>query len=430
MSEQIKIVETKNWKGRAAAGLLIVVALVFGWFSISWQLGNMFAALTPSNQPNARSIADFAHGLSPRDPITNWLKGNIEKDAFTQQSLENAVKNFEEAVRYAPDDYRYWLELGRAYEQVENFEKAEKAFQRAVAIAPNYSNVHWQIGNFYLRRGRDAEAFAGLGRSAETSAVYREQVFSVVWDYYEKDKTKLEQLAGGKPDMRAGLAKFYAAKELPEDSLRIWNTLSEEDKTRNQDIARLIAQALYDKRFFRSSIEFIRQLGIEPQAQGGTVQNGGFEAPIAADAKEAFFGWIYTRKERVEINTDPMKKKEGNKSLRFTFNGFTGIEIKNFLQIVTVESNKKYRLNFWLKTENLKSAGTPGIEIVNANDEKIIKAVVPFPSGTQDWTLTSIEFTSPPNAEAVAIRLDRGYCGDACPIVGTFWVDDFKLEAL
>lgn len=431
MSEQIKIIETNNWKGRVAAVLLGIAAIIFGWFSISWQLGNMFAALTPANQPNAKAIADFAHGLSPRDPITNWLKANVEKDTFTPQSLENAVKHYEEAVRYAPDDYRYWLELGRAYEQVENFDKAEKAFQRTVAIAPNYSNVHWQIGNYYLRRGREEDAFRSLGKSAESSPVYREQVFSVVWDYYEKDKSKLEQVAEGKSDMRAGLAKFYAVRELPEDSLRIWNTLSEEDKTRNQDIARLIAQALYDKRFYRSAIEFIRQLGIEPQAQGGVVQNGGFEQPIAADAKDTFFSWRYNRKEKIEINTDPMKKKEGNKSLRFTFNGFTGIEIKNLLQIVTVESNKKYRLSYWLKTEDLKSGGTPLIEIVNANDEKIIpNNGAPFPSGTQDWTLMNIEFTTPPNAQAIAIRIDRAYCGDACPIVGTVWLDDFKLETL
>jgi tetratricopeptide (TPR) repeat protein len=430
VAEQVTIIETKNWKGRLCLGLLVIAALGFAWFSVSWQLGNMLAALTPANQPNARAIADFAHWLSPRDPITNWLKANVEKDTFTPQSMENAVADLEEAVRFAPFDYRYWVELGRTYEQTENYEKAEKAFLRAVEVAPNYSNVQWQLGNYYLRRGKDAEAFAALRSSAETSAVYREQVFSVVWDYYEKDKSKLEQLAGEKADMRAGLAKFYAAKELPEDSLRIWNTLSEEDKRRNQDIARLIAQALYDKRFYRSSIEFVRQLGIEPQAQAEIVQNGGFEAPLMADAKDSFFSWKITKKEKIEINPDPIKKKEGNKSLRVTFNGFTGVEVKNLLQIVAVEADKKYRLSFWLKTENLKSAGTPTLEIINANDEKIITTSPAFPGGTQDWEQVNIEFTTPPNAEAVALRFDRAYCGDACPIVGTFWVDDFKLEKI
>jgi hypothetical protein len=430
VTEQIKIIETKSWQGRLILALLIIAALVFAWLSISWQIGNLLASLTTVNDPNAKAAADLAHSISPRDPITNWLKANVEKDTFTSESMVNATADLQEAIRYAPEDYRYWLELGRAYEQTENYENAEKAFQRAVRLAPNYSNVQWHLGNFNLRRGNETEAFPALRRSAETSAVYREQVFSVVWDYFEKDKSKLEELTGDKPDMRAGLAKFYAAKELPEDSLRIWNTLREEEKASNQDIARLIAQALYDKRFYRSSIEFVRQLGIEPQAQAETVQNGGFEAPFATEPREVFFGWQYTKKDKIDVNTDPTKKKEGGKSLRFNFSGFTGIEIKNLQQIIAVEAGKKYRLSFWLKTDGLKSAGTPVLEIINANDEKIITTSPAFASGTNDWSPMTVEFTAPSTAEAVAIRFDRAYCGDACPIVGVFWVDDFKLERI
>jgi tetratricopeptide (TPR) repeat protein len=428
--EQIKIIEIKDWKGRLVLVAIVFVVLVFGWFAVRWQLGNMLAALTPTNDPNAKAIADFARASSPRDPITNWFKASVEKDDFTPESLAKSVEDLEQTVRYAPADFRYWLELGRAYEQTENYEKAEKAFMRSVSLAPNYSNVHWQLGNYYLRQGKEQEAFAELGKTADTSAVYREQVFSIIWEYYEKDTSKLEQLTKGKSDVRASLAKFYAAKERPEDSLRIWNTLSDEDKLRNQDVARLVAQALYDKRFYRSSIEFVRQLGIEPQAQPETVQNGGFEAPISADAKDAFFGWKLTKKEKIEVNTDPTKKKEGNKSLRVSFNGFSGVEIKNLSQIVTVEPNKKYRLNFWLKTDNLKSAGTPTLEIINANDEKIIMTSAAFPTGTSDWVPIAIEFTAPEKSEAVVIRFDRAYCGDACPIVGVFWVDDFRLEKI
>ena len=429
MAEQINIIETKTWKGRIILLAFVVTALTFAWFSVSWQLANMFAALTSTNDPNAKQIADLSKSLSPRDPITNWFKASIDNETFTAESLLKSVEGFEQTVRFARADYRYWLELGRVYEQTENYDKAEKAFQYAVSLAPNYSNVHWHQGNFYLRQGKEQEAFAELEKSAESSAIYREQVFSIIWEYYEKDTVKLEQLAKEKSDMRAGLAKFYAAKERPEDSLRIWNSLSEQDKMRNQDVARLIAQALYDKRFYRSSIEFIRQLGIEPQAQGETIQNGGFESPISAEAKEVFFGWKISKKEKIDINTDPTKKKEGNKSLRVTLNGFAGLELKNILQIVTVTPNKKYRLSFALKTENLKSAGTPTLEIVNAMDEKIITASAAFPDGTNEWTTITLDFTAPERSEAIVIRFDRAYCGDACPIVGTFWVDDFKLEA-
>jgi thioredoxin-like negative regulator of GroEL len=429
VTEQIKIIDTKNLKGRLLLLAMIIAGLVFAWFSVSWQLGNMFGSLTSPNDPNARPIADFAHSISPHDPMTNFFRASVEKGVFTPESLDKAIADLEEAIRNAPEDYRFWIELGRAHEQTENYEKAEKAFQRAVAIAPHYSNVHWYLGNFYLRRGREEEAFAELRRAADASAVYSEQVFSIVWDYYDKDKSKVDQLAGERGEIRANLARFYAAKGLPEDSLRIWNTISEEDKQRNQSVARVITQALYEKRNYRSAVEFVRQLGLEPEARAETIQNAGFETPIA-DATESFFGWKVNKKEKIDVNTDLMRKKEGTKSLRLTFNGFTGIEVKNVYQIVPIEANKKYRLSFWLKTENLRSAGTPTLEIVNANDDKFITASAAFPGGTQDWTLTSFDFSTPPNAEAVALRIDRVYCGDACPIVGVFWVDDFKLEKI
>ena len=48
MTEQIKIIEIKNWKGRLMLGVVFITAIVFAWLSISWQLGNMLAALTAS----------------------------------------------------------------------------------------------------------------------------------------------------------------------------------------------------------------------------------------------------------------------------------------------------------------------------------------------------------------------------------------------
>lgn len=430
MSEQIKIFETKDVKVRLALILLVVVAVLFGWFSIRWQLGNMFAALTQPNAPNSSKIAELAYNLSPRDPMTNWLKANVEKGKFSIEGLDKAVESLEETVRNAPFDYRYWVELGRGYEQVEKFEQAEKAFQQAVKLAPNYGFPRWQLGNFYLRRGRETEALAEFRQAAEASLFYREQVFGIVWDYFEKDTQKLEELAGEKPEVRVGLAKFYAAKGLASESLRVWDTLSPETKQKHLDIAKIITQALYEKGFYKSAVSFVHQLAIEPQAQFETVQNGGFESPIPEDAQKVYFNWKIVKLEKVDVKTDPLRKKEGNRSLRVSFNGYAGVEIKNIWQVVAVEAGRKYQLSFSLKTENLKSAGTPLFEIVNANDNKIVATGMAFPTETNDWINMKIEFTVPTNAEGILIRLDRAYCGDRCPIFGTFWIDDFKLHRL
>ena len=427
-TRQLKVFDTRQTPVRIGLILAVICALSFGWMAIRWQLGNMLAELSSLSDPNAKEAAQLAVKLAPDDALSNWRLADSTKDSQPGGS-STAVKDFENVVKLSPNDFRWWIELGRAHEQAENIENAEKAFMQAVNLAPNYSFPHWQLGNFYLRQNRSDEAFIELRKAAETNVIYRDQVLSIAWDFFDRDVSKLEQVAGDAPTVRAGLAKFYAVKERPEDSLRMWNTLSEEGKQANADAAKVIAQALYDKRFYRQAIEFVRQLGIEPDAQNQTFQNAGFEKPIG-DLKEAYFGWRISPMEKMEIKLDPTQKIEGSRSLRVTFNGYTNPSLYNIYQIVTVEPSARYRLSFRLRTENLKSGGTPELEIYNAIDEKSIVTSSSFPVGTNDWQQVKVDFTAPQNADAIGIRTIRAFCGSNCPIVGTFWYDDFKLEKL
>ena len=426
---QIEILDSRRLPVRVGLVVLILAALVFGWFGVRWQLGNMLAELTEPNDPNAREIAALALNLSPADPLTNWLFAGTRRNIFTPDAISATAKNYEQVARLSPNDHRWWVELGRAREQAEDAEAAEKAFRRAVEIAPNYTYPHWQIGNFYLRQNRSEEAFAELKKAAEANSAYRDQVFSIAWDFYDKDTARLDEIAGSSPPVRAGLAKFYAAKERARDSLRIWNTLSAEDKAANAVIAGVIAQAFYEKRIFRQSHEFVRELGTEPEARGETVQNGGFENPIG-DIKDTYFGWKRVPIEKVDFKLDPTQKREGSRSLRVSFTGYSEPTLVSLYQYVIVEPSVNYRLTFWLRTENLKSGGTPALEIYNANDDKIIVTSEPFPIGTKDWQQIKLEFTAPAEIEAVGIRTVRAFCGANCPIFGTFWYDDFKMERL
>jgi Carbohydrate binding domain len=419
--EQIKFIGSRNVSGRVFLAFAILLTLVFGWFSVSWMLGSMMAELASPSDFNAKETAQTALNFSPSDPLTNWLNATAAKDE------KIALQTYEKIVRISPNDYRWWIELGRSREQLEDFAGSEKAFLRAVEIAPNYSFPHWQIGNFYLRRGDEKKAFGEFQKAAAGSVEYRDQVFSTVWEFYDKDTSKIEQIVGDNPQAKASLAKFYAAKERTSDSLRIWNSLTAEQKQENQLYAELILQAFYEKKFYRTAVEFASGLGKEPEAKAETVQNGGFESPIK-DANETLFGWRFLPTEKFDVKLDSSSKKEGNRSLRLSFNGYANVEIKNLSQYVTVESGKRYRLVFWVRTENLKSAGTPNLEVVNANDDKVITSTNPFPTGTNDWQQMKLDFTAPTNAEAVELRTGRGFCGNNCPIVGTIWYDGFSIS--
>ncbi len=428
-NESLIIIASKGVPARIAIVFAVIAALLFGWFAVRWQLGFMLAELSSPTEPNAKAIGELAVDLSPGDPLANWFLLNVARNDNLVESEQSAVQSIEKVVRLAPYRFGWWAELGRAYEQSNQPEKAEKAFLRALELAPNYTFPRWHLGNFYLRSGNELNAFSEFKKAAENNSDYRDQVFSIAWEYYDHNPQKLEELAGTTPAVRAGLAKFYAVKEKPAESLKMWNSLNAEEKQENSEVAKVIAQGLFEKRFYRQAVEFVRDLGIEPNANAESIQNAGFEESFG-ETDYTYFNWRTSKIDKIDIKLDGTQKHGGNRSLRVSFSTYSGGIFYDTFQIATVVPSSKYVLSFWLKTADLKSGGMPNLEVVNANSEKIIAASEPFPSGTNDWRQIKIEFTAPEDAEAITIRTSRAYCGENCPIVGTFWYDDFQLQRI
>lgn len=429
MNDRLIVLPAKSAKARLLLLGVVVVTILCAWFAVRWQLGNMFANLTSPSQPGAGEIAEMSERLAPADPKPAWLSAATVKGNFSAESLEQSVGMFEKVVRLSPHDFRWWIELGRAYEQAEQPENAERAFARAVELAPTYTFPRWQFGNFYLRQNRTEEAFSELRKTTERSIVYREQVFSLAWDYFDKDPQKVEELAADAPDVRATLALFYAARGSADNALRIWNTLTEEQKPEHLETARRIARGLFEKHRFRESLAFSVQTGIDPEAQPGVITNGGFEKFIG-NAEDTLFGWRVLRSDgKIDILPDSSVKYEGVRSLRVAFKGYAKAELQNVVQFVAVEPGARYRLSFMVRTDNLRSGGPPMVQVIGGPENVGIAASEPFRLGSADWTPVTLEFTAPANDDGVFIRTGRVAC-EECAISGTIWYDDFKLAKL
>ena len=427
MSEPHTSFSFSGTKGRILAALMLVLAVAFAWFSIRWQLGSMLSELTSPNDPSAKTVGSMARRLAPDDPLSAWLVATSSRDIFTPDRLNASVNSFEDVVRLAPSDYRWWIELGRIDEQADRLQQAEAAFRQATVLAPYYAYPRWQLGNFLLRQGRSDEAFAELRKTTENNLTYREQVFSLAWDYFDHDPARVEALATDSPDVRASLALFYAAHGQAADSLRVWNSLDDQQKSENPQIAKTIAQALTEKRFFIQGLEFSRQVGIDPEAQTDAITNGGFEKPIGSP-EDNYYGWNVERSDnKLDISADSSVKHSGNRSLKINFRTFIKAELSNPWQIIAASPGSSYSLKFWARTENLRSAGMPTVEIINPIDNRLIASSAAVPTGTNDWQEFTIDFKSPNDVDGFVVRLARSYCGDACPIVGLLWLDDFSL---
>lgn len=423
----LTIKPVNDLKAKFILAVVVIVTLAFSWFAIRWQFSEVFALITQRTDPNAVQIADLALRWAPSSPLASKFRALIG-EASSSADKRTGVEIAEETVRLAPNDYRWRVEFARALAQDEQFDRAEKEFRRAVDLAPMYAVVHWNYGNFLLRRGRDDEAFAQFKISAAGNGFYRDQVFSLVWDYSGKDATRLEELAKDNTQSRTQLAYFFASRGRAEDALRNWNLLSDDEKAANAQFLKTMSQGVFEQGYFPQALEFEKQLGVDEDLQSEAITNPSFEKMLNGESRSRFT-WQVTRNiPKLEIASDQNVKRTGSRSVRVVFRGFNQPALGNISQIVVVAQQKKYRLRFWLRTENLKSAGTPLIEILNAKDNKSIARTQPFATGSNDWQEITLDFVTPENCNAVIVRTIRTYCGEDCPMTGTFWYDDFELQ--
>ncbi len=413
-------INSRNTAVRIGLGVFFVGALLIAWFAVRWQVGILLSNLTPPTDPNAGEVGRMAAKLAPADP------GPIMLSAAAENDPKKAIALLENAIRLAPNDFRTRIELGRAYEQDDQIERAEVDFKRAVELAPNYAAPRWHLGNFYLRQERESEALSQLTHAAEHNQTYRDQVLSLAWDYFQKDPTRVERLVS-EPAAVAHLAYFFAARGSAAAALRNWDRLSAPDKERYGYRAISISDGLYSQRHFAEALSFARQLGNATDAEPNKISNPSFETSIA-DAEQARFAWQIARSEaKLEITADGKVAHDGTRSLRMTFRGFAKPVLANVFQTVVVEPNTRYSLSFWVRKSDLKSAGTPMLELLNAVNDASLTRTDPFAAGTADWQRMTLDFRTPENCVGIVIRTIRQYCGEECPVTGTIWYDDFSL---
>lgn len=407
--------------------MTVLFALIFAWFSVRWQIGDMIGELTSPGEEGAAEIAKAAIDLAPSDPRSRWVLGAVLRSDLSGESSAASVAQITDSVRLSPYQPRWWSELGRSLEQAGDNDRAERAFKRAVELAPEYTLPNWQLGNFYLRRSRTDEAVGPLKKAAEHSNLYRGQVFTIAWNYFGSDPQMIEQFSNDRPDVKAGLVTFYSNMDRAEDAIRVWNTLSEEEKGKFTKTAENAAKKLFLQRSYSGAIEFARQSGIDKNVRPGVFTNGDFESGLR-DKGQHIFDWTITRPDnKVDIGIDSAVAHGGKRSLRVNFRTLVKPIFVVFDQVVGVRPGSRQRIEFWLRTENLRSGSMPLIEVLSGQDDKVIAVSDPFPVGTNDWRQFAINIEVPKDTDGIRIRTGREACGPECPISGIFWIDDFTI---
>jgi hypothetical protein len=433
--DQVKLIDVRAPLLRGLLVVPVLLALLGSWYASRWYIGNTMAEFAPRLENGGLDSARSALKLAPNDPWTHWAYAGLEKQSFEPAALQDALSHYEEAVRLSPNDYRFWMDLGRAREQAGDAAGGERALRRAVELAPAYAYPRWLLGNLLLRAGRGDESFQELRRAAEADPKLRPQIFNVAWHVFGEDVQAVRNAVGNSPSARAEFAAYLGAQLRFEDALSLWASLSAAEKKEQRSQGETLMNALVKAHRYRAAQDVLRDIAGEGVASALSAEqftNAGFESELGAGGA-GIFGWQVTSVPQAQVAVDPNYRHNGGRSLRILFKSPSALEFKNVSQLVVVAPGAQYRFTCFVRTEELKSLGTPMIEILDGSDERnVLGASQPLAAGRSDWQQLTIDFRSPAESEAVKVRITRAGCtGDSvCPIYGIVWYDDFNLQRL
>lgn len=425
---------TVNLNPPALRWLLIVpalLALTGTWFALRWYVGNTVSEYTSTADADGIEMARLGARWAPDNALAHWRLGSLQERNFSAANLAAALDEYRLAVEVEPNDFRYWMELGRALEAAGDIQNGEKALRRAVELAPSYSYPHWQYGNLLLRQGKVDEAFAELARAAEADSNMQTPVFALASQVFGDDQSRIARaLPSSSLRLEFALSLITAGK--PDEALRVLQTVSVDDRKAQGATVDEIIKALIAGHYYHAALSLLRdsQTNAAEQPALGQFWNGGFETPLPTKDERPFH-WLMDSHSQVQLTIDNERPHSGQHSLKMVFKSQSKLDSIPLWQTVIVEPDTEYKIQFYARTEGLVSGSRPLLAVKDLSGGMLAKSS-PLPSGTNDWQPATLTFKTKPKEEGILITFYRETCGqDAiCPIFGSVWYDDFNLQRI
>lgn len=431
MAQELIQINVRNPLVRVLLILLLIVAGVWSYYVVRWYIGNTLAEYF-NTETNSLEAAQRAASLAPDDPLTHWRRAQVQQKVLSLKQQEQAIFEYERAVSLSPTDYRYWMSLGTAYEQVGEAEKAEHALKRAVELAPSYAYPRWYLGNLLVRNARYDEAFAELRLASKAEPEFQGQLFNLAWQIHGDDSEAVKKAIGESSATRAQFAVYLIGLREIDKGLKFWNEMSIDERRANLASGESIITSLKKEHRYHDALKVWNDIASENlRAEVGRVFDSSFEE-AGSYGSDAQFAWQVGSAPQVQIDIDANKSQKGLRSLRLIFQVRQNVNLVQVYQLVPIEPNTEYEFEGYVSTEDLESGSTPQIEIVDPVDEKTMVASQMAPRATNNWNRVTFTFKTGEKTEAVILKVVRRSCVSEetpiCPIFGSVWYDNFNIK--
>ena len=416
----------KNMAARLAivvvsvAAFVLLVALIFSVFVVGTLADERFAY--------GREALESPLEYFPNSARLNARLAGAEL-LESDRDLARAERLAARAISLSPFNYRYHLTLASIKEAQGDRATAEAALRDALALAPNDRNVHWRLANVLLRQGKLAESVNEFHIVVDADIHFLPVTLDLVWRASRGNVEAVEAVAGNDPKNRLPLALFLVRQSKFAEAANVFRGID-----RNARLASMESASLLNLLVAADNLRLARDLWASLIAEGSNssplVWNGGFESDILKNFSQ--FDWTFGRSEYARLTIDTSRPHSGARSLKIEFLGRDTTELKDEIrQLVIVRPGARYRVECYVKSENLVTPEGPRLVVTDKGSNWIAQSDA-VATGSNDWKLLSVEFVAPAVADAssavyVSMKRKPKYDYDE-PTRGAIWLDDVTMK--
>lgn len=372
--------------------------------------------------------------VHPAQPDVHARLGAVYLFDPWQFNPAQALSHYETAVRLQPFAWSAWLNLGYAYEQQGDADRAERAYLTGVQLAPRYFYPRWLYGNFLLRRGELNRSFDQLQQAADIRPSAVGSICSMIW-----------QITGGRPDAvvqfsgrltsgqaRASVCQYLLTQQQYQPAVAVWATIDDTDPARITT-SRWLLSTLRAAGRWSLARQVWQEIAPKQLAGKTTVSSvdwalwdGGFEQETPLGA----FEWSINSSQDVQAIRDRSEQYEGDRSLRLEFLRHQKVNFSGVTHELWVKPLTRYRLEFYYRTEKVPEAN--GLFIALGDAEAPAQFNLEFPlNNPQQWTAQHIQFETPAETRVLRLQILRRPVEQLYDFIrGKVWFDAFRLEEI
>jgi tetratricopeptide (TPR) repeat protein len=353
--------------------------------------------------------------------------GDEDRDILT---IESRARR---AVNSSPWDYRNRLLLATIQEAEGDRAAAEQSTQEALALAPNYTEVHWRLANLLLREGKLTKSIAEFRAANSSNPSLLPGTLDLLWRVSGGNIAPVQAVTPRDPKAQLLLAQFLLTQSRASDAITLFSGIDRNALVAMPEISTFIDSLMSGGRLDEARGLWVGLVGgiyAQPGHPLPGVWNGGFESDIAKNLAQ--FDWTLKRNEYAVPIIDSSTSHTGSRSLRIDFTGRDTARLEGQVkQTIILRPGTRYRLECYVRAERLETPEGPRIVVADGGSSTEIATSDPLRAGSSDWRPVTLDFTAPANSRAAVVTIKRipKYSYDN-PTRGTIWLDDFVLTEL